>query len=67
MQKSGNELLGNLRESKRNELYEERKVTTRSKETWTLSMKETRAGSLSLIPNKASLYTSRTIAINEKK
>ena len=30
-------------------------------------MKETRAGSLSPIPNKASLYTRRTIPTDEKK
>ena len=66
--RSSDELLGNLQESKRNEPHEERKVTTRSKETWSApSMKETRAGSLSLIPNKASLNTRRTILTNEKK
>ena len=32
--RSSNELLGNLQESERNASYEERKVTTRSKETW---------------------------------
>ena len=64
----GNELLGNRQESERNEPYEERKVTTRSKETWAApSMKATRAGSFSLIPNTASLNTRRTIHMNEKK
>ena len=54
--RSSNELLGNLQESERNTSYEERKVTTRFKETSAApNMKETRAGSLSLIPNKASL------------
>ena len=42
--RSSDELLGNLKESERNEPYEE-KVTTRSKETWAApSTKETRAG-----------------------
>ena len=54
--KSSNELLRNLQESERNERYEERKVTTRSKENWAApSMKETRPGSLCIIPRKASL------------
>ena len=66
--RSSNELLGNLQESERNASYEERKATTRFKETWAApSMKETRAGSLSPIPNKASLYTRRTIPTEEKK
>ena len=49
-------------------LHEERKVPTRSKETWAASgMKETRAGSLTLVPNKASQNIRRTIHTNEKK
>ena len=51
--RSSNELLANLQETERNASYKERK--------------ETRAGSLSLIPNKASLYTRRTIPTDEKK
>ena len=66
--RSGMELLENLQESKKGEPYEERKVTTRSKETSAApSMKETRAGSLSLVPNNASLYTRKIIHTNEKK
>ena len=66
--RSSNELLRNLQESKRNEPYEEREVTTRSKETWAVpSMKETRASSLALLPNKASQNTMRTILTKEKK
>ena len=66
--RSSNELLGNLQELERNASYEERKVTTPSKETSAApSKKETRAGFLSLIPNKASLYTRRTIPTNEEK
>ena len=64
---SRNEMLENLQESERNEPYEERKVTTRSKETWAApSMKETRAGSLSLFLRKASQNTRRTIPTSEK-
>ena len=66
--RSSMELLENLQESKRSEPYEERKVTTRSKETSAdPSMKETRAGSLSLFPNNASLSTRKIIPTNEKK
>ena len=44
--RSSSELLENLPESQRSEPYEERKVTTRSKETWAApSTKETRAES----------------------
>ena len=61
------ELLDNLQESKRSEPYEERKVTTRCKETWAApSTKETRAGSLILVPNKAPLFTKRIIPTNDK-
>ena len=65
--RSSDELLENLQESETHEPYEERKVTTRSKETWAApSMKETRAGLPSLVPNKASFYTRRTIPTSER-
>ena len=59
--RSSDELLGDLQES-------ERKVTTSCNETWAaLSTRKLDAGSLSLIPKKASLYTRRIIPTNEKK
>ena len=54
-------VLENLQES-------EQEVTTRSEETWAaLGMEETRAGSLRLFTNKASLNARRTIRTYEKK
>ena len=65
--RSSNELLENLQESKEGMLYKERKVTTSHKETWAAScIGETRAGSLTLVPNKASLDTRKIIHRNEK-
>ena len=52
------------------EIFRTKKKVKRSKESWAApSMKETRAGSLSLclIPNNASLFTKRTIPMSEKK
>ena len=44
------------------------KVTTRHKETWAApSIEESRAGSLTLVPKTASLYTGKTNPTNEKK
>ena len=64
----GEELLDNLLESKEGEPYEEREVTPRHKDTWAApSTKETRAGFVNLVPNKASLYTKKIIPTNEKK
>ena len=54
--------------TKRSETCEERQVATRSEETWAApSAQETRAGSLTLVPNKASLYTRKIILTNEMK
>ena len=57
--RSSSELLADLQESGRSEVYEERTVTK--------SFKETCAGPLSLTPRKASLFTKRTIPTCEKK
>ena len=66
--RSSNELLDNLEESKDGVLNEERKETTRHKETWAApSIEETCAGSLTLVPNKASWNTRKIIHTNEKK
>ena len=60
--------LGHNSRCERSEPYDEREVTTRSEEIWAPpSTKETRAGSLTFVPNKASLYTRRIIPTNEKK
>ena len=64
----GEELLDNLLESKEGEPYEKREVTPRHKDTWAApSTKETRAGFVNLVPNKASLYTRKIIPTNKKK
>ena len=64
----GEELLDNLLKSKEGEPYEEREVTPRHKDTWAApSTKETRAGFVNLVPNKASSYTKKIIPTNEKK
>ena len=66
--RSSNELLADLQESRRSEVYEGRKVTKSFKETWASpSTKETCAGSLILTPRKASLFTRRIIPSSEKK
>ena len=57
--RSSNEVLADLQESGRSEVYEERKVTNSFKETW--------AGPLNLTPRKASLLTRRIIPTSEKK
>ena len=57
--RSSNEVLADLQESGRSEVYEERKVTN--------SFKETCAGPLNLTPRKASQLTRRIIPTSEKK
>ena len=60
--RSSRELLENLQESKESMPYKQKEVTTSPKETWAApSMQETRAGSLTLVPNKASQYTGKNI------
>ena len=66
--RSSRELLDDLQESKEGMSYEERKVTNRHKEIWAApSKEESRAGSFTLVPNKASIYTRKIIPTNEKK
>ena len=67
--RSSNELLEKLQDSKEGmSYYEKKEVTTSPKETWTASsIEETRAGSLTLVPNMAFLYTRRVVPRNEKK
>ena len=66
--RSSRTLLENLQESKESMSYKQREVTTSPKETWVAwSTWETRAGFLNLVPNKASIYTRKTIPRNEKK
>ena len=59
--RSSNELLEDLQEW-------QRKVTTSSNETWAMtSTRKLVANSLSVTPNKASLFTRRIIPVNDKK
>ena len=66
--RSSRELLENLQESKESMSYKQKEVTTGPKETWVApSIVATRAGFVSFVPSKASVYTRKTIPRNEKK
>ena len=66
--RSSNELLKDLHGSVKNETHEERKGSSRNKETCApKSIKETYASFPSIPPTKASLHTQRTIPTNERK
>ena len=61
-------LLENSQESKESLSYKQRVITTSSRETWVApSTGETRAGSVKLVPHKASIYTRKIIPRNEKE
>ena len=66
--RSSGELLENLLESKESISYKQRDLLTSPKETWVApGIGETRAGFVNLFPNKASVYTRKTIHRNEEK
>ena len=66
--RSGGELLENLQESKESMLYEQREVTSSPEEILVaLSIGETRAGFVKLVPTKAFIHTRKMISRNEKK
>ena len=66
--RSSKELLEHSQESKESVPHKQREVTTSPRETWVApNTGETRVGSVKLVPNKASIFTRKTIPRNEKK